>query len=114
MTWKSTAPPDVIRWIEWSSTEQPNGCLMWKRSTMAGGYGQSTYGGNKCNAHRVTWFKLYGVLPNHIHVLHKCDNPGCINPDHLWIGTNYDNVQDRKRKGRPGGRNAKLAQTGRS
>ena len=48
-----------------------------------------------------------GEIPNKLFVLHHCDNPPCINPEHLFLGTAYDNTQDRIKKGRPGGRPVK-------
>lgn len=51
-------------------------------------------------AHRASWMIHFGPIPNRMHVLHKCDNPECVNPRHLFLGTNNDNVQDKMRKGR--------------
>lgn len=51
-------------------------------------------------AHRVSWMIYNGPIPDGLHVLHKCDNRRCTNPKHLFLGTNYDNAQDREKKGR--------------
>ena len=51
-------------------------------------------------AHRLAWIETYGNIPKGLHVLHKCDNRMCIKPEHLFLGTNADNVRDRVAKGR--------------
>jgi hypothetical protein len=50
--------------------------------------------------HRVAWELAFGPIPEGLWVLHHCDNPPCVRPDHLFLGTNLDNVQDKCRKGR--------------
>lgn len=51
-------------------------------------------------AHRVAWDLTYGPIPDGMLVLHRCDNPSCVRPDHLFLGTQTDNMLDRKAKGR--------------
>jgi hypothetical protein len=75
------------------------GCWQWC-GAQSGGYGQIKYGRSVCLVHRIMYEAVYGPIPAGMIVCHLCDNPGCINPDHLWIGTNADNVADRCRKGR--------------
>jgi hypothetical protein len=57
-------------------------------------------GGRTDGAHRVAWEGAHGPIPAGLHVLHRCDNPRCINVEHLWLGDAADNARDRERKGR--------------
>jgi hypothetical protein len=56
--------------------------------------------GRAATAHRRSWELTYGPIPTGMHVLHRCDNPPCVRPDHLWLGTNTENVYDSMAKGR--------------
>ena len=64
------------------------------------GYGQLTYGGKAWRAHRLAWTQTYGPIPPGLCVLHQCDNPPCIEPTHLFLGTRGDNNRDAAAKGR--------------
>ena len=74
------------------SLETP--CWEWKKGRHKFGYGQIHYGGRCENIHRVSWVIWKGPIPKGLSVLHRCDNPPCCNPDHLWLGTQAQNVMD--------------------
>ena len=83
-----------------------NGCWNWTGSKNPEGYGNVGIGSRKngthktAKAHRVSFFVFNGIDPDGLDVCHKCDNPSCINPDHLSLGTEKDNVRDMMEKGR--------------
>lgn len=79
--------------------EKTNYCWNWIGATSKKGYGQFAVNRKTTLAHRVA-HKLWKEDPNKLQVLHTCDNPKCVNPDHLWLGTNKDNVNDRVNKNR--------------
>lgn len=65
-----------------------------------GGYGSVNWEGRKTSAHRIAWQLTNGEIPNKLEVCHCCDNPSCCNPNHLFLGTHKQNMDDRDRKGR--------------
>jgi HNH endonuclease len=75
-------------------------CLVWTRSQNNKGYGNIWWKGRVEKAHRMSWTAFVGPIPDGLHCLHHCDWPGCIRLDHLYLGTNKDNVDDRERRGR--------------
>lgn len=83
----------------WDNVNKTFNCWEWMTSTTYG-YGQTFYKGKNSRAHRVSWELTYGEIPDGLCVLHKCDNPRCVNPDHLFLGTQKDNIHDMMRKGR--------------
>lgn len=73
-----------------------SGCWLWT-GQQASGYGVLSLGSHRpkrCRAHRATYTLLVGPIPDGLHVLHRCDIPLCVNPSHLFLGTNQDNVND--------------------
>lgn len=77
------------------------GCWNWKGCTNNRGYGWFQTGKTSL-AHRISYKLFYGISPKNKLVLHKCDNPKCVNPDHLFLGTHKDNMIDMVNKGRDG------------
>lgn len=97
----------------WSKVSAPNanGCREWQGFRMKHGYGRvKTGNGRGTLAHRLAWALTHGPIPaaegHHgtLVVCHRCDNPPCCNPAHLFLGTQQDNIRDRDEKGRCGAR----------
>jgi len=76
------------------------GCLEWRGRVNAQGYGMVIYNDREWRVHRLMWTITNGPVPQGLYVLHKCDNRICCEPDHLFIGTQRDNIADMIAKGR--------------
>lgn len=85
-----------------SIPSDPEGCWEWLANKNNKGYGLLRPGGSAPRklSHRISYELHRGPIPEGVHVLHKCDNPGCNNPDHLFLGSQRENMIDKERKGR--------------
>lgn len=95
--------------------DQTSGCWLWQKAKEAFGYGVIRADNKRYLAHRLSYKVYNGKLDDKLLVLHKCDVPACINPDHLYMGTYKNNMEDCVRRGRFASRdrkpNAKLKST---
>lgn len=86
----------------WSMVSRgaPAECWVWQAAKFDNGYGAFNAGGRQWRAHRYVWTITHGRIQEGLLVLHRCDNPPCVNPSHLFLGTPLDNMRDKVSKGR--------------
>lgn len=84
----------------WRHVQRGEGCWEWTGCLHDGGYGLIRVDGRNRRAHRVAWQLSHGAIPEGLRVCHTCDNPPCVRPDHLFLGTDADNMRDKTAKGR--------------
>lgn len=84
----------------WAMVTRGDGCWEWLGARDNHGYGSFCVQKRLRRAHRVAYVLIHGSIPHGLYVLHRCDNPGCVRPDHLWLGSGDDNDADRDAKGR--------------
>lgn len=86
-----------------AKVNKADGCWPWVGARSSSGrYGALAVHGKTQGAHRVSWAIHHGPIPDGMHVLHKCDNPICVNPSHLFLGSHLENMADMTSKGRRG------------
>lgn len=90
----------TLEQLFWKHAKKSKGCWHWNGSKLKFGYGRVKHFQKEYKAHRASWIIHFGKIPRGLCVLHKCDNPSCTNPKHLFLGTGLDNIQDRQRKNR--------------
>lgn len=87
-------------WEKVHKGDAADACWVWVASTTRRGYGTIRIGGRQLAAHRLSWELHNGPISDGLFVCHRCDNPMCVRPDHLWLGSHTENMQDMVAKGR--------------
>lgn len=86
--------------FDYYTAPSPFGCLLWTGSVRNSKYGQFLAGGKSWSAHRYAYQRAHGPIPAGLFVCHRCDEPRCVNPEHLFLGTHDDNTVDMVKKAR--------------
>lgn len=97
--YSKTCTPEMRFWGRVKKTI--SGCWLWQGCVNTTGYGMVSWAGRKnIVAHRLSWTIVNGPIPEGLNALHKCDTPRCVNPEHIFLGTQKDNAADCLAKGR--------------
>lgn len=103
MNWRTTCRSQCEKTTEdrfWEKVDWSGACWLWTACKDKNGYGFFRHEGKNLKAHRFVLSLVERDCPDGAYVCHACDNPSCVNPDHLWIGDNSANQVDASRKGR--------------
>ena len=92
--YSKTDPPEVRFWAKVQKGNNPDDCWNWTGGITGAGYGAMMIDYKNVSAHRFSYELHFGPIPEGMFICHKCDNPSCSNPDHLFLGTPQDNVDD--------------------
>ncbi len=93
-------PNQLVRFWKKISKDGENGCWKWLNAKDKDGYGKIRVQATDMRAHRLSWIIHRGQIPESSLILHTCDNPECTNPEHLYAGSNTNNMQDREARNR--------------
>jgi predicted XRE-type DNA-binding protein len=94
------SPKDIERFWNKVNITSDDECWNWTASTKTNGYGQFKCNNQTYRTHRFAWMITQGYIPEGLLICHRCDNRLCCNPNHLFVGTHTDNMQDRAIKNR--------------